>query len=310
MRHKAVCCSSKSWLSTRGSALCPPLASLSTTCWELRKWPRRTTSRGRTGKAPRPGPKRRSVADTLAVTGLFSRKLALKFHPDKNPDNPEAADKFKEINNAHAILNDPTKRNIYDKYGSLGLYVAEQFGEENVNTYFVLSSWWAKVRASRLPGHLPQVLFSVLTPGSSACRLCLSSAAWPPAATSAAACAAAVTAAAGDVNRGPETLKIRTFTCPPKTWRLSCSRTREVRTRWDNQLELPLPRSRALTLTLDTIKGRRAGDLLTFVCDTSTVGSCATEAGGEPIMMQPSATETTQLTSDGHYSYHTDTGFN
>ncbi|XP_070296401.1 dnaJ homolog subfamily C member 5-like, partial [Salvelinus sp. IW2-2015] len=74
------------------------------------------------------------------------RKLALKFHPDKNPDNPEAADKFKEINNAHSILNDCTKRNIYDKYGSLGLYVAEQFGEENVNTYFVLSSWWAKVR--------------------------------------------------------------------------------------------------------------------------------------------------------------------
>lgn len=74
------------------------------------------------------------------------RKLALKYHPDKNPENPEAADKFKEINNAHAILNDPTKRNIYDKYGSLGLYVAEQFGEENVNTYFVLSSWWAKVR--------------------------------------------------------------------------------------------------------------------------------------------------------------------
>lgn len=76
------------------------------------------------------------------------RKLALKFHPDKNPDNPEAADKFKEINNAHAILNDATKRNIYDKYGSLGLYVAEQFGEENVNTYFVLSSWWAKVTAA------------------------------------------------------------------------------------------------------------------------------------------------------------------
>ena len=81
---------------------------------------------------------------------LVCRKLALKYHPDKNPDNPEAADKFKEINNAHAILPDATKRNIYDKYGSLGLYVAEQFGEENVNTYFVLSSWWAKVRL-RLP---------------------------------------------------------------------------------------------------------------------------------------------------------------
>ncbi|XP_028659412.1 dnaJ homolog subfamily C member 5 [Erpetoichthys calabaricus] len=72
------------------------------------------------------------------------RKLALKYHPDKNPDNPEATEKFKEINNAHAILTDVTKRNIYDKYGSLGLYVAEQFGEENVNTYFMLSSWWAK----------------------------------------------------------------------------------------------------------------------------------------------------------------------
>lgn len=45
-------------------------------------------------------------------------------------------------------MTDATKRNIYDKYGSLGLYVAEQFGEENVNTYFVLSSWWAKVGLS------------------------------------------------------------------------------------------------------------------------------------------------------------------
>ncbi|XP_013911696.1 PREDICTED: dnaJ homolog subfamily C member 5B, partial [Thamnophis sirtalis] len=72
------------------------------------------------------------------------RKLALKYHPDKNPDNPEAAEKFKEINNAHAILTDVSKRNIYDQYGSLGLYIAEQFGEENVNTYFMLSSWWAK----------------------------------------------------------------------------------------------------------------------------------------------------------------------
>ena len=68
------------------------------------------------------------------------RKLALKYHPDKNPNNPEAAEKFKEINRAHAILTDLTKRNIYDNYGSLGLYVAEQFGEENVNAYFVLTS--------------------------------------------------------------------------------------------------------------------------------------------------------------------------
>lgn len=72
------------------------------------------------------------------------RRLALKFHPDKNPNNPEAAEKFKEINHAHSILSDLTKRNIYDNYGSLGLYIAEQFGEENVNTYFILTSGWCK----------------------------------------------------------------------------------------------------------------------------------------------------------------------
>ncbi|TNN78232.1 DnaJ subfamily C member 5 [Liparis tanakae] len=59
------------------------------------------------------------------------RKLALRHHPDKNPDNPEAADKFKEINNANSILSDENKRKIYDEYGSMGLYVAEQFGDDS-----------------------------------------------------------------------------------------------------------------------------------------------------------------------------------
>lgn len=72
------------------------------------------------------------------------RKLALKYHPDKNPNNPEAAEKFKDVNRAHAILSDLTKRNIYDNYGSLGLYIAEQFGEENVNAYFIVTSGWCK----------------------------------------------------------------------------------------------------------------------------------------------------------------------
>ncbi|KAM8847304.1 dnaJ (Hsp40) homolog, subfamily C, member 5 gamma a isoform X1 [Synchiropus splendidus] len=72
------------------------------------------------------------------------RKLALKYHPDKNPDNPEAAEKFKEINNANSILNDENKRKIYDEYGSMGLYVSEQFGEESVKYYFLMSKWWFK----------------------------------------------------------------------------------------------------------------------------------------------------------------------
>lgn len=49
------------------------------------------------------------------------RKLALKFHPDKNPGNDEATKKFAEINNAYEILADREKRGIYDQYGEEGL---------------------------------------------------------------------------------------------------------------------------------------------------------------------------------------------
>lgn len=57
-------------------------------------------------------------------------------------------EKFKKINHANAVLTDDTKRRIYDSYGSLGLYVAEQFGEENVSTYFLVTSGWCKVSLS------------------------------------------------------------------------------------------------------------------------------------------------------------------
>ena len=46
------------------------------------------------------------------------RKLAMKFHPDQNKDNPEAEEKFKEINEAYDILKDDQKRAAFDRYGS------------------------------------------------------------------------------------------------------------------------------------------------------------------------------------------------
>ena len=45
------------------------------------------------------------------------RSLARKFHPDKNPDNPDAESKFKELQEAYAILSNPEERKKYDMFG-------------------------------------------------------------------------------------------------------------------------------------------------------------------------------------------------
>lgn len=49
------------------------------------------------------------------------RRLARKYHPDVNPDDPRAEDKFKEINEAFEVLKDPEKRSAYDQFGEAGL---------------------------------------------------------------------------------------------------------------------------------------------------------------------------------------------
>ena len=59
-------------------------------------------------------------ADDAALKSAY-RKLALMYHPDRNPNNPDAAEKFKEASQAYAVLSDPEKRSRYDRFGHAGV---------------------------------------------------------------------------------------------------------------------------------------------------------------------------------------------
>ena len=59
-------------------------------------------------------------ADEREIKKAYKR-LAMKFHPDRNPDNPEAEEKFKEAKEAYEILTDAQKRAAYDKFGHAGV---------------------------------------------------------------------------------------------------------------------------------------------------------------------------------------------
>ncbi len=74
-----------------------------------------------------------------ATTDIKSayRKLALQFHPDRNPDNKEAEEKFKEASEAYEVLSDDNKRARYDRYGHDGLKMGQDFGSySNINDIF------------------------------------------------------------------------------------------------------------------------------------------------------------------------------
>ncbi len=64
------------------------------------------------------------------------RKHAMKFHPDRNPGDKEAEDKFKEGAEAYEVLSDPNKRARYDQFGHQGVKGTDFHGFDNVNDIF------------------------------------------------------------------------------------------------------------------------------------------------------------------------------
>ena len=86
----------------------------------------------------------KTLYDTLGVSKSASqdeikkayRKLARQYHPDKNPGDKDAEERFKEVQHAYDVLSDDEKRKTYDRFGSTNGRVAPGPGGSNVNFDF------------------------------------------------------------------------------------------------------------------------------------------------------------------------------
>ena len=69
------------------------------------------------------------------------RKMAVKYHPDKNPGDKAAEEKFKEAAEAYEVLSDPQKRQRYDQFGHAGMGGASGFGGGGMNMEDIFSQF-------------------------------------------------------------------------------------------------------------------------------------------------------------------------
>ena len=80
------------------------------------------------------------------------RKLAMQYHPDKNPNNKEAEHKFKEISEAYDVLKDDQKRAAYDRFGHGAFENATRFGNAICTSFETSQKCQGNHGSSRLFG--------------------------------------------------------------------------------------------------------------------------------------------------------------
>ncbi len=97
------------------------------------------------------------------------RRLALKYHPDRNQQNKEAEEKFKEIVEAYSVLSDPEKRRLYDLYGEEGLRAGARsdFFEVNFDDLFssfadLFNPFGEFIRERRRGSHVEKTIWITL----------------------------------------------------------------------------------------------------------------------------------------------------
>lgn len=88
------------------------------------------------------------------------RKLAVKYHPDKNPGNKQAEDKFKEASNAYQVLSDPEKRKIYDIRGHAGVHDS---GFQGFNNFDEIFSQFGDIFGQQIFGNFGDVFGDVFS---------------------------------------------------------------------------------------------------------------------------------------------------
>ena len=91
-------------------------------------------------------------ADDPALKAAY-RKLAMQFHPDRNPNDQHAEEKFKEAAEAYSVLSDAQKRAAYDRYGHAGLAVGcgrRRAGLRSQTVRRLLRIFWATSSVSAI----------------------------------------------------------------------------------------------------------------------------------------------------------------